>query len=161
MTTNHAHRIGRFTMLGISDDIDHCDCCGRTGLKRTVALHPTSDASDIRYYGTSCAAAALRTSAGRVTKVAQAAQAAADAAAEQRARFAATLERIDAALAEADTDLQPAARALMTLIRAGTRGDALAAAAAHTARTLPATPFNTDTRHGLLQARDWYARHAA
>lgn len=57
----------RFELLGIVDDCDTCECCGRTGLKRTVVL-AVLDADGNRdgevYYGTACAARALgRTSA--------------------------------------------------------------------------------------------------
>lgn len=43
--------------IAISDDITTCDCCGRTGLKRTVVLR--NDDGSIRYHGTSCAARAI------------------------------------------------------------------------------------------------------
>jgi len=44
-------------IIGISDEVTTCDCCGRTGLKRTVHLHLEDD-GDI-YYGTTCAARAF------------------------------------------------------------------------------------------------------
>lgn len=43
--------------IAITDDITTCDCCSRTGLKRTVVLR--CDGGSIRYYGTSCAAKAI------------------------------------------------------------------------------------------------------
>lgn len=46
-----------FKLLGISDERTTCDCCGKTGLKRTVAME--SDALGLVFYGTGCAGAAL------------------------------------------------------------------------------------------------------
>ncbi|MFE0678681.1 hypothetical protein [Streptomyces sp. NPDC058867] len=74
--------IPKWTVKGIVDDYDTCGCCGRRGLKRTVALMPLDadgnedgTAEDVVYYGTSCAAAALGWTQGRVTDAARAAQA--------------------------------------------------------------------------------------
>jgi hypothetical protein len=39
-------------VLGIFDDVNTCDCCGKTGLKRTVALEINEE---VFYCGTSCA----------------------------------------------------------------------------------------------------------
>jgi hypothetical protein len=44
------------TFLGVSDDVTTCECCGRTNLRRTVAL---AFAGETRRYGTACAAKAL------------------------------------------------------------------------------------------------------
>ncbi|MGW5248400.1 hypothetical protein ACWEQN_32025 [Streptomyces sp. NPDC004129] len=72
----------KWTIKGIVDDYDTCDCCGRRGLKRTVALMPLDadgnedgTAEDVVYYGTSCAAIALSWTQGKVTDTARAAQA--------------------------------------------------------------------------------------
>lgn len=43
-------------ILGITDERTTCECCGKEGLKRTVAIE---FASEIKYYGTTCAAKAL------------------------------------------------------------------------------------------------------
>ena len=74
--------IPKWTIKGIVDDYDTCGCCGRRGLKRTVALMPLDadgnedgTAEDVAYYGTSCAATALGWSQGKVTDTARAAQA--------------------------------------------------------------------------------------
>lgn len=40
-------------LLGITEDVITCDCCGRTNLKCTVAFQ--SEDSSIRYYGRTCA----------------------------------------------------------------------------------------------------------
>lgn len=40
-------------VLGIVDDVNTCDCCGKKDLKRTVALEASS--GDVVYYGTTCA----------------------------------------------------------------------------------------------------------
>jgi hypothetical protein len=42
---------------GIVDNVNTCDCCGKTGLAKTVALE-TND-GEIVYYGTTCASIAL------------------------------------------------------------------------------------------------------
>ncbi|MEU1273636.1 hypothetical protein [Streptomyces sp. NPDC005799] len=66
---------------GISDDRTQCDCCGLSGLKRTVALMPldadgneNGTAEDVVHYGTSCAAKALGWRQGKVTSAALTAQ---------------------------------------------------------------------------------------
>ncbi|MGW2657027.1 hypothetical protein ACWC1D_25645 [Streptomyces sp. NPDC001478] len=72
----------KWTVKGIVDDYDTCGCCGRRGLKRTVALMPLDadgnedgTAEDVAYYGTSCAATALGWTQGKVTDMARAVQA--------------------------------------------------------------------------------------
>lgn len=40
-------------IVGITDEVLQCECCGKSNLKRTVLL------SDGRYYGSNCAARAL------------------------------------------------------------------------------------------------------
>lgn len=59
--------MSRATFLGTSDDVTSCDCCGRTGLKSTVALL-LGDAADPVYYGVTCAARALKSTAKEVRK---------------------------------------------------------------------------------------------
>lgn len=44
----------RIKVLGINDDRDTCQCCGRAGLKRVVWL--SIDSGEPVHYGTSCAA---------------------------------------------------------------------------------------------------------
>ena len=51
--------------LGTTDDVTTCDCCGRTGLKSTVAIEMHDDADPV-YYGVTCAAHALKTTAKEV-----------------------------------------------------------------------------------------------
>ncbi|GHF15021.1 hypothetical protein GCM10014715_82920 [Streptomyces spiralis] len=72
----------KWKIKGIVDDITECGCCGRRGLKRTVAMMPLDadgnedgTAEDVVYYGTSCAADALSWTQGKVTDTARAAQA--------------------------------------------------------------------------------------
>lgn len=48
--------------LGNTDEVTACDCCGRTGLKSTVALEAADEGTV--YYGVTCAARAL----GRTAK---------------------------------------------------------------------------------------------
>ncbi|MEU5524727.1 hypothetical protein ABZ759_29705 [Streptomyces sp. NPDC047860] len=70
--------IPKWKIKGIVDDITECGCCGRRGLKRTVALMPLDadgnedgTAEDVVYYGTSCAATALSWTQGKVTDTAR------------------------------------------------------------------------------------------
>lgn len=64
----------RFAIKGITDDVTTCECCGRRGLRRTVALMPLAadgaEDGEVTYYGTSCAARALNWSSYRVNRVA-------------------------------------------------------------------------------------------
>lgn len=46
-----------FKLLGITDEITTCDCCGRSNLKCTVALE--NEAGEIVHYGRDCAGKAL------------------------------------------------------------------------------------------------------
>lgn len=43
------------TILGTTDAVDSCDCCGRTGLKATVAIR-FDDSAEVQHYGRTCAA---------------------------------------------------------------------------------------------------------
>lgn len=44
-------------ILGINDDVTTCECCGRTGLKKTVVLD--IEGVGIVHYGSDCAATKL------------------------------------------------------------------------------------------------------
>jgi hypothetical protein len=46
-----------FTVLGFTEEVQSCECCGRTDLKGTVALE-RNDGEGIVYYGVVCAAKA-------------------------------------------------------------------------------------------------------
>lgn len=61
--------MGHMQVLGTTDERSSCDCCGRSDLKRTVVLS-TEDGSTV-YFGTSCAAKALRWSSEEVKRVAK------------------------------------------------------------------------------------------
>lgn len=50
-------------VIGISDEVTTCECCGRTNLKRTVVI---SDGDGEVYYGTECAARAMNLSKAKV-----------------------------------------------------------------------------------------------
>jgi hypothetical protein len=52
MTPNAPAR--RFQIKAIVDDVSSCECCGRTGLQRTVAIEDC-ETGEVRYFGTSCA----------------------------------------------------------------------------------------------------------
>lgn len=63
----------RYKIEGITDERDSCDCCGKTGLKRTVALTDL-DTSEIVYFGTSCAAQSMKIPSADVRKESRKAQ---------------------------------------------------------------------------------------
>jgi hypothetical protein len=44
----------QFTYLGTTDEVDTCDCCGKTNLKCTVAFEKVDGA--VVHFGTTCAA---------------------------------------------------------------------------------------------------------
>lgn len=48
-----------YRILGSNDEVTTCECCGRSGLKKTVVL--TDGEREVRY-GTECAARALKVS---------------------------------------------------------------------------------------------------
>lgn len=45
-------------ILGISDEVTTCECCGKSGMKRTVVI---SCGDGMKFYGTSCASKAFKT----------------------------------------------------------------------------------------------------
>ncbi|WP_060905255.1 hypothetical protein [Streptomyces scabiei] len=66
-----------FKIMGTTGDVTSCEHCNRRGLRKTVALQPL-DADgvadgEVTYYGTGCAATALRTSSYAVRRAARAA----------------------------------------------------------------------------------------
>ncbi|MGV9456339.1 hypothetical protein [Streptomyces sp. NPDC003635] len=72
----------KLKIKGIVDEFTECGCCGRHGLKRTVALMPLDaegnqdgTAEDVAYYGTPCAATTLGWTQAKVARTARAAQA--------------------------------------------------------------------------------------
>lgn len=56
-----------YTLKGITQDQSMCMCCGKTNLKRTVALE-NNTTGQIVYFGTTCAAKALRSAGQSVSK---------------------------------------------------------------------------------------------
>lgn len=70
--------MNRFTIKGITDETTICECCGRAGLKRVVALMPLdvdgNEDGPVVYYGTDCAADAMGRTATWVRNAARAAQ---------------------------------------------------------------------------------------
>lgn len=89
-------------VLGITDERTSCDCCGKSDLKRTVALQ-FGDADPV-FYGTTCAARALKWS---VKEVQQAVRDVADA--KSRAEQAARNAEHERRMAEWDAWLNAAA----------------------------------------------------
>ena len=47
-----------YKIHGITDEVTTCDCCGKSKLARTVGLE--NEAGNVLYFGTTCAARALR-----------------------------------------------------------------------------------------------------
>ena len=45
----------RFKVLGINDDRNFCECCGKSGLQRVVWIEDT-ETGEVKHFGTSCAA---------------------------------------------------------------------------------------------------------
>ena len=39
-------------ILGVSDEVPTCDCCGKTNLKKTIVIEIDGD---VQYWGTECA----------------------------------------------------------------------------------------------------------
>jgi len=52
MTATQTDR--QFKILGICDNVNSCDCCGKTELQKTVAIE-NGETGAIGYFGTSCA----------------------------------------------------------------------------------------------------------
>lgn len=48
--------MAKFQVLGVTDDKDFCQCCGRQGLKRVVFIENT-ETNEIKHFGTTCALA--------------------------------------------------------------------------------------------------------
>jgi len=64
-----------YRVLGTTEEVTSCDCCGRANLQQTVALECLYTAALV-YFGTTCAARANRWSPNRVTRTADSADAA-------------------------------------------------------------------------------------
>lgn len=81
--------MSRYIIQGITDERDSCDCCGKTNLKRTVALSDTETGEDV-FFGVICAARAMKIAAVDVRRgvasaeAAKAAKVAAERAAKNR-----------------------------------------------------------------------------
>lgn len=46
----------RFQVVGVNDERDFCECCGRKNLKRVVWVRDT-ETDDVKHFGTTCAVA--------------------------------------------------------------------------------------------------------
>lgn len=49
----------RFAVLGVTDDRDFCQCCGRQGLKRVVWIEDR-ESGVVQHFGTTCATAPVK-----------------------------------------------------------------------------------------------------
>lgn len=73
-----------FREIGLTDERDTCECCGRTNLKVAVVLQEIEDGGDAGafvFFGTTCAARALRRGVKETRKAVKDAQKAAERAA--------------------------------------------------------------------------------
>ena len=52
-------------VVGTSDEVTSCECCGKQNLKKTVAL--MDDEGNVRYYGCNCAAQAICKTGKKIT----------------------------------------------------------------------------------------------
>jgi hypothetical protein len=52
--SNTATATRQFRILGITDSINSCDCCGKQNLQKTVAIE-NCETGEIAHFGTSCA----------------------------------------------------------------------------------------------------------
>ena len=60
MTTNVINNTAsNFKVLGVNDDRDFCECCGKEGLKKVVWIEHC-DTGDVQHFGTSCAASPVK-----------------------------------------------------------------------------------------------------
>ena len=81
--TTRTHKI-----IGTTQDITDCECCGRTNLKKTVivaVLDADGNTDSIAYYGTVCAAKATKRTVKQITDEVSAADAARRATAQAQA----------------------------------------------------------------------------
>jgi hypothetical protein len=95
--------VARYRLVGVTDERDSCDCCGRTDLKRVVVLH---NGEDHVFFGSHCAARLLGKPVRDVNRQANAAQRRREQT-ERTARHAAQreTERIEALAAGFRADL--------------------------------------------------------
>ena len=49
----------RYNVVGVNDDKDFCECCGRQGLKRVVWIEDT-ETQEVKHFGTTCATAPVK-----------------------------------------------------------------------------------------------------
>ena len=49
----------RYKVVGVNDDKDFCECCGKQGLKRVVWIEDT-ETQEVKHFGTTCAAAPVK-----------------------------------------------------------------------------------------------------
>ncbi|MFJ2991231.1 hypothetical protein [Pandoraea sp. NPDC087047] len=43
----------RFSVVGVNDERDFCECCGKKGLKRVVWVHD-AETDEVKHFGTTC-----------------------------------------------------------------------------------------------------------
>jgi len=46
--------MNNYKVIGVNDDTDFCECCGKTNLKKVVWIEDT-ETGDIKHFGTTCA----------------------------------------------------------------------------------------------------------
>ncbi|MDR8093112.1 hypothetical protein KPB05_37280 [Burkholderia gladioli] len=51
--------MSRFEVVGVNDERDFCECCGRQRLKRVVWIRDT-ETDDVKHFGTTCATSPVK-----------------------------------------------------------------------------------------------------
>lgn len=105
-------------IAGITNDVTTCECCGRDDLKKTIVLMDTE--GNIKYYGSNCAASALKSRASKseIEKQAQIAQTEAAEFGRKTARLLALIEmkKNGAVVTEAGQNIIEVIAALMKVV---------------------------------------------
>ena len=66
-TTNTGRAFTRYSYLGTTDEHTTCDCCGKEDLKSTVGIRDIETGEDV-FFGSTCAARALKVKVAEVRK---------------------------------------------------------------------------------------------
>ncbi len=125
-TTTNETAARRFTVLGTTDEVTACDCCGRSDLKGTVALCDHDNADETVYFGCVCAARAMKVASVEVRKAAREADAA-KVRAEMAARAAASDAEYKKCQAWLDAKVGPKGERFLQLEALGGYAAAMAA----------------------------------
>jgi hypothetical protein len=106
MTATATQPAGTYRIVGITDERDTCELCGRTNLKSVIVLDADGE---FVYYGSECGAKMTGKPVRDINREAKTAQQSADDKAHA-ARFAAHAAEMDAKILAAGFDLSPEGR---------------------------------------------------